>query len=313
MDRSSLGQHAYKSNFHPLFSSQMGSTRIHVYDYGTRRPLRALALKSRYWKPGIDIADMISELVLDLIRDLDVIVVSEKAIAVALGRLCDESKIIPTCSARFLAGFWMRRVWGYFLGPLSRMSRINIERLRNYPMCEGASHKQAAIVYAGVTQALRHGSEGGMDVSNLPYSYVCIPIVGAVKVAKHIKDTIVKRSGKDVEVMIVDSDKTYSFRNLHITPRPNSVPGIHCVGVFAFIIGRLLKLRPRSTPIAFTSSEHRPDEALQIAAVSNRARGDGAGKTIWDIAERFGVKVTDVSWEMLESIPHFPVVIIRRR
>jgi F420-0:gamma-glutamyl ligase-like protein len=54
-----------------------------------------------------------------------------------------------------------------------------------------------------------------------------------------------------------------------------------------------------------------PEEALRIAALSNRARGDGAGRTIWDVAERFKVDITGVTWNMLESIPHYPVVIVR--
>ena len=79
----------------------------------------------------------------------------------------------------------------------------------------------------------------------------------------------------------------------------------------AFILGRFFKLRPRSTPIAFTRKDKNPEEALRIAALSNRARGDGAGRTIWDVAERFKVDITGVTWNMLESIPHYPVVIMR--
>jgi F420-0:gamma-glutamyl ligase-like protein len=53
------------------------------------------------------------------------------------------------------------------------------------------------------------------------------------------------------------------------------------------------------------------EEALNIAELANRSRGFGAGRTVWDMAERFKVDLTDVSWEMLERVKHKPVVIVR--
>ncbi len=274
---------------------------------------RTLAVRSRYWKPGTDYRETITRLVRDRAQDGDVIVVSEKAIAMASGRICDESRITPSFSARLLANFWMRKVWGYFLAPVSRMSQTNIESLRSYPIIEGAAHKQLALVYAGPWQALRHGSEGGIDVSNVPHAYACIPLSSPTEVAEAIKAHIRKASGLDVDVMISDSDKTYSFYNFHMSPRQSAIKGIRCLGPVAFTAGRFLKLRSRSTPIAFTLSKNNPDRALRIAAASNIARGDGAGKTIWEMARRFGVSITGVSWEMLESVPHYPITIVRAR
>lgn len=238
-------------------------------------------------------------------------VVSEKAIATAQGRICDESAFVPSSLARFIARFWMRKVWGYLLGPLTRMSRINIERIRDYPVAEGAAHKQTAISYASILQALRHGSEGGIDVSNVPYTYACLPLLDPARVAEEIRKHLTKTLGVRAEIMIVDSDKTYTFHNLHISPRPSSVRGIRCLGLAAYVLGRVLGLRPRSTPIAYTKTKSDPESVLRIAAIANKARGDGAGKTIWDTAQRFNVHITGVSWEMLESVPHYPLVIVR--
>ena len=253
----------------------------------------------------------LQKLVKDRIRDNDVIVISEKAIATASGRICDESKHKPSLLAKFLAIFWMRIVWGHFLAPFSRMSKINISRLQQYPFKEGSSHKQVTLHYAGFLQSLRHGSEGGIDVSNLPHSYSCIPFVDPELIAFDIRRYIKEISDRNVDVMISDSDKTYSFFSFHLSPRKSCLNGIHCFGVIAFTLGRFFKLRPRSTPIAFTRKERNPEEALRIAALSNRARGDGAGRTIWDVAERFKVGITGVTWNMLESMPHYPVVIVR--
>ena len=202
-------------------------------------------------------------------------------------------------------------MWGYFLAPFSRMSRNNIRRLQQYPFNEGASHKQVTLHYAGFLQSLRHGSEGGIDVSNLPYAYSCIPFVNPEVIAHDIRQYIKDVLDRNIHVMISDSDKTYSFFSFHLSPRKSTLNGIHCFGIIAFILGRFFKLRPRSTPISFTRKEPNPEEALRIAALSNRARGDGAGRTIWDVAERFKVDITGVTWNMLESMPHYPVVIVR--
>jgi F420-0:gamma-glutamyl ligase-like protein len=53
------------------------------------------------------------------------------------------------------------------------------------------------------------------------------------------------------------------------------------------------------------------EQALKIAEAANRARGHGAGKTVWAMAERFGVGLDCVSWEMLETVKHKPIVIVR--
>ncbi|MGQ9542646.1 MAG: coenzyme F420-0:L-glutamate ligase [Candidatus Bathyarchaeia archaeon] len=273
---------------------------------------RALALKSRYWKPGTDYTGIIVEAIRGLAQTGDVVVVSEKAISTALGRIFDESKIQPSRSAEFIAKFWIRKVWGYLLGPLTRLSQTNIARLRNYPPEEGSRHKQLSLWYTGLLDALKHGSEGGIDVSNLPYSYACIPLSEPLKVANKIKSCIKAQIGIDVDVMIVDSDKTYSLSYFHMSSRQTSLRGINNFGIFAFILGRFLRLRSRSTPVAVTSDRMCAEDALQIAAISNRVRGDGAGKTAWDVAEHFGVGLSQVTWEMLESIPHYPLVIVRR-
>jgi F420-0:gamma-glutamyl ligase-like protein len=254
---------------------------------------------------------ILQKLLRDRINDNDVIVISEKALATAAGRICDESKYQPYMLAKILAGFWMRKIWGYFLAPISRMSKKNISRLRQYPFKEGSRHKQLTLHYAGFLQSLRHGSEGGIDVSNLPYTYSCIPFMHPEMIVSDIRQYVKKILNKNVDVMISDSDKSYSFFNFHLSARKSSVKGIHCFGILAFILGRFFKLKPRSTPIAFTRDDKNPEEALRLAAISNKSRGDGAGRTIWDVAELFRVDITGVTWNMLENMPHYPIVILR--
>jgi F420-0:gamma-glutamyl ligase-like protein len=112
----------------------------------------------------------------------------------------------------------------------------------------------------------------------------------------------------------MDTDKTYSFRNFHLTPRPKPLKGIHSHGdVFAYVAGRMLRLRKRSTPIAVSGSKLQAEEALKISNIADKARGPGSGATVWDMAARFGVGFTGVSWEMLAKLKHKPIVIVRKK
>jgi len=158
------------------------------------------------------------------------------------------------------------------------------------------------------------GSEGGIDGSNLPYSYVSLPLKRAEAIAEKIRVQIWVASRKRVFVMVADTDKAYSFRNFHFTPRPNPFRGIHSLGGFAaYVIGRMLKLERRATPLAVSGCSMSAEAALRIAEAANRARGFGAGRTVWDMAEVFKVPLADVSWEMLETVRHKPIVIVRKK
>jgi F420-0:gamma-glutamyl ligase-like protein len=178
----------------------------------------------------------------------------------------------------------------------------------------GSRHKQAALRYAGFLQALMFGSEGGIDGSNLAYSYVSLPLKDAFGIAEEIRKQIWLRLGKKVSVIIADTDKTFSFRNFHFTPRPKPVKGIHSFGGFiTYVIGRMFKLRKRATPIAVVGCRISVEKALEIAEIANRSRGFGAGRTVWDMAEKFKVELNEVSWEMLETVKHKPIVIVRTK
>jgi F420-0:gamma-glutamyl ligase-like protein len=51
--------------------------------------------------------------------------------------------------------------------------------------------------------------------------------------------------------------------------------------------------------------------ALAVANMADRARGFGAGRTVWDMAVKFHVGYADVTWEMLDHIEHYPIVLVR--
>jgi len=272
----------------------------------------AEAIRTKYWMPGENYLERIAEAVEGRVSDGDVIVISEKAICIAKKLLINEESIKPSPLARFLACFWMRLIWGYFLGILCHLKKKNIIRLRNYPFREGAAHKEVTLRYAGFLHALMWGSEGGIDGSNLPYAYVSLPLKNAQQVAEEIREYLKNRLGINLIIMIVDTDKTYSFRNFHFTHRPWPLKGIHVLpGFIAYVIGRSLKLKRRPTPLALAGAVMSVELALRMAEVADKVRGHGSGRTVWDMAENFRVNLTGVTWDMLKRLEHKPIVLIR--
>ncbi len=238
--------------------------------------------------------------------------ISEKALSTSMNNIVDESTISPNGNAKFIAEFWMRIAWGYFLGILCRFGKRLIQRVRNYPIEAGSRHKQLALNYAGLSQALMFGSEGAIDGSNVPYSYVSLPIGNPKELAKEIRGQIESRLSKKVTVMLVDTDKTYTFWNFHFTPRPCAIADIHSsCGILAYVFGRMLKIKKRSTPIAVAGASLSAEEALRIANIADRTRGPGSGATVWDMAARFRVSTSEVTWDMLGRLKHKPLVLVR--
>ncbi|MEM3824479.1 MAG: coenzyme F420-0:L-glutamate ligase, partial [Candidatus Bathyarchaeia archaeon] len=245
---------------------------------------KGLPVKTRYWRPGEDYLEEIVKGIRGKIVDGDFIVISEKALSTALNNIVDEENLQPSLSAKFIAKYWMRVVWGYFLGPLCHFHMHLLRQLRKYPLDMGSRHKQLVLQYSGLLQSLMFGSESGIDGSNLAYSYVSLPLNNADEIAEKIWEKIWLSLRKKVFVMITDTDKTYSFRNFHFTPRPKPMKGIRSFGGFVtFVIGRMFKLKRRATPIAVAGCKISADKALEIAEVANHLRGFGAGRTVWDM------------------------------
>ncbi|MCW4049654.1 MAG: coenzyme F420-0:L-glutamate ligase [Candidatus Bathyarchaeota archaeon] len=274
--------------------------------------LKAIRFRTHYWRPGTDYATEIAETIKNRVADNDIVAVSEKAISTASGHLIDEARVRPSKLSKLLVDPWITRVWAGPLGRITKLKDTTIDNLRNYPREEGAAHKQVALSTVGLLQSLRHYSEGGIDASNLPFSYVSLPLADSYESASRIRDAVKENTGKDVTVMIVDGDTTYSWRNLHIAPRNVSTPGlIHLGGFLTFIIGRICGLRARQTPIAISGNPINPDRALWLARRFHRLCAGGAGRTVWSMSSKMDTGLTGVTWEMLESVDHYPVSILR--
>jgi F420-0:gamma-glutamyl ligase-like protein len=273
----------------------------------------ALAVTIKYWKPSEDYTNEIIKALGKRVNNGDFVVVSEKALSTALNNITDESSVHPSFNAKLISKLWMRMGWGYFLGVVCHFGQRLLRRLREYPLEAGSRHKQVSLQHAGLLQALMFGSEGGIDGSNLPYSYVSLPLNNAYALAEEIRQRIWLKLRKKVIVIIVDTDKTYSFRNFHFTPRPKPMKGIHSHGgICSYIIGRFFKFKKRPTPLAIAGCSLQAEEALKIARIADKARGPGSGATVWDMAAKFKVGVTGISWDMLAKITHKPIVIVRK-
>jgi F420-0:gamma-glutamyl ligase-like protein len=274
----------------------------------------ALPVATKYWKPGEKYLNIILDGIRKKVANGDFVVVSEKALSTALNNIVDESSVHPSFSAKLISQLWMRIGWGYFLGVLCHFGQRLTRRLREYPVEAGSRHKQIALEQAGLLQALMWGSEGGIDGSNLPFSYVSLPLNNSGELAEEIRKQIWVELKKNVSVVIVDTDKTYSFGNFHFTPRPKPMNGIHSFGgVIAYLVGRILKLKRRSTPVAVAGYKLHQLEALRIANISDRTSGPGSGATVWDMAARFKLDITEIGWDALSRARHKPVVIVRKQ
>jgi F420-0:gamma-glutamyl ligase-like protein len=269
-------------------------------------------IECHYWKPGTDYIQDIIEAIKHIVDDGDYVTVSEKAVSTALGNLIDEKTVKPSMLARFIAKYWMPLAWPYLLGPMCHLRQKTIDYLRSYPSEEGSRHKQLSLEQGGFLQALMHGSEAGIDGSNIAYTYVSLPLENAQEIAQKLRDEIRVKLGKSVSVVVVDTDKTYSLKGFHFTPRPKPIEGIYsCGGFIAYVVGRALSLKKRATPLAIAGPKISTEEAIELAKIANRSRGSGAGRTVWDMAKTFNVTLTDVTWKMLDSVKHRPIVIIR--
>lgn len=269
-------------------------------------------IRTKYWKPGDDFLKIIVDSIANFCEDGDIIAVSEKAISVAMGRVVDEAHVRPGLLAKVLVRIWMRFLWGYVLGPICRFSTKTLWRLRSYPISEGGAHKEVALRHVGLRQALLHYSEGGIDVTNLPYALASLPLDNPEEIGEMMLEAVAKACDRKVSVMIVDTDKTYSCNRLHLSSRPSAVRGVRTLGLLALMLGRIFGWKAQATPLAVCGRKLSLKETLTVADAADRAMGYGAGRTVWDMARRFHVGLADVSWEMLDRVRHYPIVLVRK-
>ncbi|WP_406535414.1 coenzyme F420-0:L-glutamate ligase [Methanobrevibacter sp.] len=267
-----------------------------------------IPIETGYIKPH-DNLDSIINPAKELMEEGDYLVIAETPISVSQGRLVDESKYTPSLTAKFLTTVWSKYLWGYVLGPLLKIKERTIKNLRRLPE-ETKAHKEVVLQLYGLKHALKPASEAGIDLSNAPGTYVSLLPENPEKVAKEIK----KEIGKEVCVMIIDTDATYMKNGKYFTALPIAIEGIDADnGVFGYVKGQLSQ-NMGSTPLG-CSEKIDVETALKIANIAEDYQKSLSTemKTIHSVKAVLGTEIDEVTIEDLDSITHTPAVIIRKR
>ena len=266
-----------------------------------------IPIETGYIKPD-DNLDCIINPARELMKDNDYLVIAETPISVSQNRLVDESEFTPSITAKFLTTVWSKYLWGYVLGPLLKIKKRTIKNLRKLPE-ETKAHKEVVLQLYGLKHALKPASEAGIDLSNAPGTYVSLLPENPEKVAGEIK----KEIGKDICVMIIDTDATYKKNNTYFTGLPIAIDGIEAdKGFFGYFKGQLSE-NMGSTPLG-CSEKIDVETALKIANIAEDYQKSLSTemKTIHSVKSVLGSEINEVTIEDLDSITHTPAVIIRK-
>ena len=266
-----------------------------------------IPIETGYIKPN-DNLDCIIQPARELMEDNDYLVIAETPISVSQNRLVDEAEYSPSLTAKFLTVVWSKYLWGYVLGPILGIKKRTIKNLRKLPK-ETEAHKEVVLQLYGLKHALKPASEAGIDLSNAPGTFVSLLPENPEKVACDIKREI----GKDVCVMIIDTDATYRKNGKYFTGLPIAIDGSDADnGFFGYLKGQLSE-NMGSTPLG-CSEDIDVETGLKIANIAEDYQKSLSTemKTIHSVKEVLGSEIDEVTIEDLDSITHTPAVIIRK-
>ncbi len=266
-----------------------------------------IPIETGYIKPN-DNLDCIINPAKELMKDNDYLVIAETPISVSQNRLVDEAQYSPSLTAKFLTTVWSKYLWGYVLGPVLGIKKRTIKNLRKLPK-QTEAHKEVVLQLYGLKHALKPASEAGIDLSNAPGTFVSLLPENPQKVAEEIKAEV----GKEICVMIIDTDATYMKNGKYFTGLPIAIDGIDAnKGFFGYLKGQLCE-NMGSTPLG-CSEKIDVETALKIANIAEDYQNSlfTEMKTIHSVKEVLGSEIDEVTIEDLDSITHTPAVIIRK-
>lgn len=267
-----------------------------------------IPIETGYIKPNENLNSIINP-AKEIMEDGDYLVIAETPVSVSQGRLVDESNYRPSLKAKFLTTVWSKYLWGYVFGPLLGIKKRTIKNLRRLPK-ETYAHKEVVLQLYGLKHALKPASEAGIDLSNAPGSCVSLLPENPQKVAKQLKAEI----GKNVCVMIIDTDATYKKNGKYFTGLPIAIDCIEAnKGVIGYVKGQLGE-NMGSTPLG-CSENISVEEGLKIANIAEDYQKSLATEmsTIHSVKSVLGTDESSVTIEALDSITHTPAVIIRKK
>ena len=267
-----------------------------------------IPIETGYIKPNENLNSIINP-AKEIMEDGDYLVIAETPVSVSQGRLVDESRYSPSLKAKFLTTVWSKYLWGYVFGPILGIKKRTLKNLRRLPK-ETYAHKEVVLQLYGLKHALKPASEAGIDLSNAPGSCVSLLPENPQKVAKQLKAEI----GKNVCVMIIDTDATYKKNGKYFTGLPIAIDGIEAnKGVIGYVKGQLGE-NMGSTPLG-CSENISVEEGLKIANIAEDYQKSLATEmsTIHSVKSVLGTDESSVTIEALDSITHTPAVIIRKK
>lgn len=271
-----------------------------------------IPIETNYIKPNESLSPMINQATA-ILNEGDYLIIAETPIAISQGRLVDEMKFEPSIKAKFLAIVWSKYIWGHFLGPILKIKKRTIKNLRKLPK-ESQKHKELVLQLYGWKHALKPASEAGIDLSNAPGTLVSLLPKDPGKVAKKIANNIKNKSGKNINVLIIDTDATYKRGTKYFTGLPVAIEPISANnGVFAYILGQLSE-NVGPTPLG-SSCKIDIEKALEIANVAENYQKtlETNMETIYSVKDVLKINENKVTFESLDSITHTPGVIVRKK
>ncbi|WP_456418394.1 coenzyme F420-0:L-glutamate ligase [Methanocaldococcus infernus] len=280
--------------------------------------MKAYPIKTRYIKKGENFIPIIVEAIKNSgikLEDGDFVVLSEKMVSTAEGNFIDESKYKPKMLA-YLTYYWSKYIWGYVLGKIFRLKEEKIKNLRNMPKRESLKHKQMIIEELGLLYSLKPYAEGGIDLTNVPYTYACPLPKEPEKWASLLRKRIKEELGVDVNVMVSDTDATYRLFNFYFTALPYAIKGIHILpGIVGFLLARIIELLKLGgfagcTPLAVVGNHNlKIEELVRIAFIADRVHI--TTKNMGEVLKKHNSYI--ITEEILEKLEHTPVVVIKMK
>lgn len=271
-----------------------------------------IPIKTEYIKPGEGFNKLINAVV-NIIEEGDYIIISETPISTAENSLVDESDYTPGIFAYLLCDIWSKYLWGYILSPLLGYKKRTIKNLRLMPK-QARNHKQFILEKYGLKHALQPTAEAGVDLSNVPREYVSLLPENPQRSAEKIKDEIKKQTSINVNIIIIDTDPVYKYRNTLFTTLPISHPGIlNNTGIFGFLMRRISQYMG-PTILASTDMNLGIEELIKLGCIAEKQEvksNDNFFETIYNMKDEFKCDFNNITVEMLSSITHIPGIIIR--
>lgn len=273
--------------------------------------MNVIPIKSDYLEANEGYEKLVNFIIKN-IQEGDIVVISETPISTCDGNLFDESQYNAGFLSVIITELWCRYLWGYFLGKIFNIGSRTINNLRNMPK-EARNHKEFILKHYGIKYALQPTAEAGVDLSNVPGQFVSLLPENPDKSVVEIKKLIYEKTSKNVEVMIIDTDPTYKFKNTYFTTLPKSVKHIKNDTAFLGFVLRSFSRKVGATPLACTKNMS-VDSMIKLANIAEncqREYSEDFFETIYNMSDTFSSNVNEITVEMLNTITHIPAVIIR--